>query len=83
MGVVNVTVPDVPPKNASVKKLFGQATVPLVSVQKSDVVSHVPLPPVPSVAPLGSHVSTCAPTGVEIASSSDAMATRNHAGTPR
>ena len=81
-----VTVPDVPPKYASSKFAavpLAQARVPLVPVQKSDVVSHVPSPPVPADPPLGSHVSTCAPAGVEIASSSVAMATRNHAGTPR
>ena len=83
-----MTVPEVPAKTASllvpvVAVPTGHATVPLVPVQKSDVVFHSPLPPVPADAPLGSHVRTCASAGVEIASSSDAMATRNHAGTPR
>jgi hypothetical protein len=68
-GVVTVTVPDVPPKYASSRNPavpLAHARVPLVPVQKSDVVFHDPSPPVPAEAPLGSHVSTWAVAGVVV-----------------
>src|SRR5688572_15875387 len=60
MGDPIVTVPAVPPKRAlsSVPLLHGTNVEPS-DVQAACVVLHVPLPPVPAPAPLGSQVRVC------------------------